>query len=594
MRLLLRVAAIAIAIAGVVDPAIARRATAPRAVDILMPRESDPEHGRAVRIQEQVAAVLEGRAVLDGANAPDALIAIGPAVLADVPGVPLFTVPLVTTPSLSIQRAHAPAGLHGQSAPVDVTLRGIGLAGRTTSVVLSRSGTAVDRITHQWKADDERFETRLGFVPAAPGLHRVRVTADTPGLDDPATADVAVAIRDRRLRVLTYEPRPSWPLAFARRSLEADALFDVTATVRTSNRSATTSAGAPASLSALQADRFDAIVVGAPDALTDADTRALDAFVSRRGGALILLPDRPLPEPLLRRFGLPAFDEVVLERPLALQPPGPLLRASELLLPRPAGNGFDAVRLVRHGDRDRAVMISVLRGEGRLIVSGALDAWRYRADADASFDMFWRGLVADAAVSAPPRLAVAIEPSIVRPGDDLTVSVTLRATELTAERGVIEVPAVEAELVATGGNVQEDPRTLGPSDPRTFGPSDPRTVRLWPDVTPGVYTARLQAPRAGEYALSVHAAGTSADAPLLVADDVVHPASAGSRAANWAAVTSGGAVVTDVEDLAERITALDASVTERRTRPMRSPWWIVPFAGLLCAEWALRRRVGER
>jgi hypothetical protein len=582
MKLFLRVVAIAIAIVGVVDPAIARRATAPRAVDILMPRESSPDRGRAVRIREQVATVLDGRAVLDGANAPDALIAIGPAVPADLPGVPLFTVPLATTPSLSIQRAHAPAGLHGQSAPVEVTLRGIGLAGRTTSVVLLRSGTAVDRITHQWKGDDERFEARLGFVPAAPGLHHVRVTATTSGLDDPATADVAVVIRDRRLRVLAYEPRPSWPLAFVRRSLEADPLFDVTATVRTTNRSATTSAGAPASLPALEADRFDAILVGAPEALTDADTRALDAFVSRRGGALILLPDRPFTEPVVRRFGLPAFDEVVLERPLAAQPPGPLLRASELLLPRPAGNGFEAVRVVRHGDRDRAVVMSVLRGEGRIVVSGALDAWRYRADQDASFDMFWRGLVADAAAAAPPRLAVTIEPSIARPGDDLTVSVALRPTELTAERGVIEVPAVEAELVATDG------RTLGPSNPRTLG------IRLWPGVTPGVYTARLPAPRVGEYALWVRAADTSADAPLLVAGDVVHPASDGSRAAAWAAAASGGAVVSNVEDLAGRIAALEASAIDRRTRPMRSPWWIVPFAGLLCAEWALRRRGGER
>jgi hypothetical protein len=578
MRRFLRVAAIAIAVAGVVDPAIARRATAPLAVDILMPRESSPDHGHAVRVRQRVAAALDGRAVLDGANAPDALIAVGPAVPPDVPGIPLFAVPLVTTPSLSIHRAHAPAGLHGQSAPVDVSLRGIGLAGRTTSVVLSRSGTAVDRITHEWKVDDERFDARLGFVPAAPGLHRVRVTASTSGLEDPGAADLAVVIRDRRLRVLAYEPRPSWPLAFVRRSLEADPLFDVTATVRTTNRSATTSAGAPASLSALQADRFDAILVGAPEALTDADTRALDAFVSRRGGTLILLPDRPFTETVGRRFGLPAFDEVVLEGPLTVQPPGPLLRASELLLPRPAGNGFETVRVVRHGDRDRAVMMSVLRGEGRVIVSGALDAWRYRADPDASFEMFWRGLVADAAAAAPPRLAVTIQPSIARPGDDLSVSVTLRPTELTAERGAIEVPTVEAELLATGGNVR----------------NDPRTVRLWPDVTPGVYTARLRAPRAGEYALSVRAAGTSADAPLLVADDVVHPASAGSRAATWAAVTSGGAVVTDVEDLARRITALEASESERRTRPMRSPWWIVPFAGLLCAEWALRRRGGER
>jgi len=30
------------------------------------------------------------------------------------------------------------------------------------------------------------------------------------------------------------------------------------------------------------------------------------------------------------------------------------------------------------------------------------------------------------------------------------------------------------------------------------------------------------------------------------------------------------------------------------TRPMRSAWWIVPFAACLCGEWWLRRRRGLR
>jgi hypothetical protein len=32
-------------------------------------------------------------------------------------------------------------------------------------------------------------------------------------------------------------------------------------------------------------------------------------------------------------------------------------------------------------------------------------------------------------------------------------------------------------------------------------------------------------------------------------------------------------------------------VTERR-RIMRSAWWSVPFAALLCVEWAMRRKRG--
>jgi hypothetical protein len=42
---------------------------------------------------------------------------------------------------------------------------------------------------------------------------------------------------------------------------------------------------------------------------------------------------------------------------------------------------------------------------------------------------------------------------------------------------------------------------------------------------------------------------------------------------------------------------LDKRGTERRpeTRyPMRSWWWLLPFAGCLTAEWWLRRRAGLR
>jgi hypothetical protein len=63
------------------------------------------------------------------------------------------------------------------------------------------------------------------------------------------------------------------------------------------------------------------------------------------------------------------------------------------------------------------------------------------------------------------------------------------------------------------------------------------------------------------------------------------------------AARTGGAVVTD-EHVAPVVQAwLDARGPERRpeTRhPMRSWWWLFPFAGCLAGEWWLRRRAGLR
>lgn len=574
MTMVLRVAAITIALAGLVDPAIARRRPVPLPVDVLMPRGSDPDHRRAAAVREGLTSRLHGRLTFDGPEAPQVLVAIGPAILPDSLDVPVFTIPLATTGAVSITGLRAPGALPGQVVPVVATLRAVGVAGQTTSLALERGGTVVETLEHVWTSNDEVLETRFAFVGAGPGVHRVRVTATTAGVEERVVADAAVAVGDRRLRVLTYEPRPSWPVAFVRRSLEADPLFNITGTARTTNRSATTTAGAPATLAGLQADRFDVILVGAPETLSDADSHALDAFVSRRGGALILMPDRAIPDSFRRRFGLPELQEVVLERPLTLQPPSAALRASELLLAPPVARGFEPLGLLRHGGRERAVVASVVRGAGRVILSGALDAWRYRADEDGAFDLFWRGLVADAAGAAPPRLAVTVEPSIARAGDEITVSAMVRPTEFQTDSGsATEIHAVTAALLSSDG--QQD------------------LIRLWPGGSPGRFTARIQAPRAGEYSVSVSGPGATADVPLLVTQDAVHVTADLSAAAAFAAQATGGAVVADAEELAARISAIEAAGVEV-TYPMRSPWWILPFTGLLCAEWALRRRGGLR
>lgn len=574
MTTMFRALAITIALAAVVDPVVARRAAVPLAVDVFLPSASDPEYPRAVAIRDQIAAALDTRATINGAETPQAVVAIGRATLRAPGRAPLFSMPLPAVPSVSIRALRAPPVVPGQRVPVVAVLRATGLSGRTTSIAIERVGGILETIDHVWTSDDEGFAARFELAPAGAGVHRVRVTAATPGLEPSTAADLAIVTRDRRLRVLAYEPRPSWPLAFVRRSLEADPLFEVSGTVRTTGRSATISGGAPSSLAALQPDRFDAILVGAPEALSDADIRTLEAFVSRRGGALIVLPDRPLTDPLRRRFGLPAFDEVVLDTPLTTPAPGPSLRASELLLAPHEARGFEPLSLVRHGNRDRALVLSVHSGAGRIVVSGALDAWRYRADPASSFETFWRALIADAAAAAPSRLSVAAEPSIARPGDEIRITVTVRPTEFTLTRGAVEIPAVRARLLSSAGGEEE--------------------IRLWPSATPGAFTAVIRAPRPGPYSVSASSADASADTPLLIADDAVQALPEASRAAAFAAVASGGAVVSGLDDLVQRLGAIDDVDVERRTRPMRAPWWILPFTGALCAEWALRRRSGRR
>jgi hypothetical protein len=86
--------------------------------------------------------------------------------------------------------------------------------------------------------------------------------------------------------------------------------------------------------------------------------------------------------------------------------------------------------------------------------------------------------------------------------------------------------------------------------------------------------------------------GASAEAPLMVASDVVRPARDRTAALNYAARASGGAILSDPAELPGALASVKPGAMEATRRPMRSPLWVVPFALLLCTEWGLRRRSG--
>ena len=65
---------------------------------------------------------------------------------------------------------------------------------------------------------------------------------------------------------------------------------------------------------------------------------------------------------------------------------------------------------------------------------------------------------------------------------------------------------------------------------------------------------------------------------------------------HFIARSSGGAVIpsADQDSLSARLRLLERPVEVRRTRPLHSAWWMLPFCGLLGLEWTLRRRRGQR
>jgi hypothetical protein len=389
-----------------------------------------------------------------------------------------------------------------------------------------------------------------------------------------AHADVAIIAHARRLRVLVFEPRPSWALTFVRQALERDPTLEVDVLGRTSRGVVTRTAGAPGRVASAALDRFDAVVVGAPEALTEAEVQVLELFAGERGGAVVLQPDRRPSGAYARRLLVATtFDEALLDRPSPLTTTAGELRASEMAIARAWPPGVTPLATRAAGDGEQPVIASWTRGEGRVVFSGALDGWRYRAADGVAFEEFWQSLVATLAAAAPRPIELSIEPAVTSPGDPVRVTARVRGASAAGRR--LDAPPVSAALVLEDGT-------------RQF-------VRMWPTAAEGWFEARLVAPGAGRHVLRAAAGPWTADAPVLVADGTRQPRGIDRPMLTRIAIASGGVVV-DGDDLAP----LDAHLRDRKVtlaavaHPMRSAWWFTACIGALCGEWAWRRRRGLR
>lgn len=586
---LLRAAAVAIALAALVDPPLALMARSrPRlAVTVLQP--VDPA---AARVRDRLARDL--RADFDVAPGPDpdaaAAVVVGDRY-------PLLPSPFSQTTSTvtidgnlglgaRITSVKTPRAVpRGTTIQLEVDLDGSAANGSTSLVTVSAGAIGhpdvdVARASHTWTTANRRVSLRLDAVPLdLPPWHlRVRLS-DASQPTTVATSDVLVE-EAAPLRVLFYEPRPSWIATFVRRALERDPRFAVSG-LDYASRGIRISSGDEASLDPPTLRQVAAVIVGGLDRLAVADRDLLDRFARARGGSLVLLPDAPIGSGPARDWLPPNSRQVLLERagPLSVAGPLPAIQAAEILTfsgARVLGATVPGAKvLASMSGSGEAVVTLTPHGTGRLLVSGALDAWRYRADNEAAFDRFWRSAIAGVALAAPPPVDVEITPAVMSPGETARVVARIhRSAFAAAPAGPLRVSA----RLETG-----------------------EPIRLWPEPGADVFSGSFVAGGPALQRVTVSAGEDQATvvsgSALVAIDPAARRAEPFGPPLAMLAASRGGIDVTpdhlpDLEAYLRR--EVSAAPVRMTTHPMRSGWWILPFAACLGGEWWLRRKRGLR
>jgi hypothetical protein len=562
----LRASAMLIAVAAVVDPVIMRESTGDAVVAVL---PSDPVQD--ADLAEQVVRALNSSfTVVRGVFPSAAATVVAGTELprnVDLPNAPIFGV----TPSemtLAIRAVELPpsAQLNGMiEAGVSVQVHAPG----PLRVQLLRDGIPADAVE----------------VPAAPvgpltvvlraatgdvGAARFRVEVSRGGYV--VAHDQVVDVVADSWRVLFHDGRPSWMSTFVRRTLEQDPRFETSAHVVTSQGVAM-QFGTRSSLHDLMESDPHLVIVGAPELLGQPDATALERYMRTAGGTVLLLLDRAGDAPYSRLTRvtdwttaehsaaaslLPAASRTALTSGGDAADTMALLRSALHVFPRalPAG-----ARAIAHTSTGDPVIWRMPVGRGELIVSGALDAWRYRTEDTSQFTEFWPRLAAEAAAGSVPPVGLHGSGATVAPEEWTFIEIISRSDNAPSAR------------VDGADGLPVEVHRIGPQR----------------------FRAEYRAPAAeGEYRVVAEADGKTSTATLVV-DANRRRAAENAGLLPALAVASGGTMVTtaSLSDLPRRIQDVLRDVRQPKPwYPMRSLWWLLAFTTALAGEWLWRRRQG--
>jgi hypothetical protein len=554
---LCRLIALAIAVAAAIDPQFSRPVPAALRVGIRL-ATAMPSPPAERWIADLVDRLPVGTVVARELATPDAswcvgldacvAVADGLVAIGGRPERPVHVVRVAPPEEPVVIAGLTAPGLALEMRDARLDLAG-GRAGETLEIVLDDRGVEVGRVSHRrsaapvdqvsvpwWPRDDRtgRLDVRIGTAAAA--IHA-------------ETSEVA-------LEVLVWEMRPSWTGTFVRRALEADRRLVVRAASQVAPahvaRRGITGAPGDADL-----ERARAVVVTGVGALAPEQAARLERH-ARGGGSLVVALDEPPTGAAAQLMPGP-----VTARRRALEPVGlgHGLRAAESI-DFAAAEG-DAVLAARDGapPGHGAVVVERRTGRGRIVVSGALDAWRWRDGA--SFDSFWRDLVVRAARASSPPLGVTWTPGLGA------------ARLLISSRAAVAAGRWPSVTVVHDCGLGAEP------------------VPAVAGTVPGTWVAALRAPAPGCVVRA--ASGDLIAEATAVASPTLPPVAPWPAALEALAAVSGGTIESAGDGpgaVAARLAATPRPLVPAPWHPMRVWGWLVPFVAALAGEWWLRRRAG--
>ena len=465
-------------------------------------------------------------------------------------------------------------------------------------------------------------------------------TVDTPLLaGDPVPENnsrgVLVPGPSRPRRILIVEGAPGFEHSFLKRALEADQGLEVDAVVRKGkdergantfyvqaarSRSDALLAGYPQTAETLST--YDAVVLANVEAamLGSAQLEATRAFVSRRGGGLLVLGsasfgrqglvgtpvEDALPLQLNGREGsaLPAAAAGGVNR-VALTIEGsshPIMQIGEdvdatrkrwagvppVATVSPTGGprpGATVLAVADSAGGTARALVAVQRyGLGRALVFAGEASWRWRMhlpSTDRTYETFWRQAVRWLALPAGDPILLTL-PAGAAPGDVVPVRVLVRSAGFAP----IGDATVDVRVSAPDGRMEQ--LRAGPARDASAGGAE-TTFR---PAQSGVYRVTAEA-RRGTTALG------STAASMLVggADFEMTDPRLNTQLLQRVALASGGGMITadDVPALADTLRArLPAAALAASRDLWNSAWSFTAIIMLLSAEWLLRRHWGLR
>jgi hypothetical protein len=481
----------------------------------------------------------------------------------------------VAAPTLVLTGVHVPARVvSGTRTDVIVHVADVPAGTANVRVVVSDALTGGE----QARADVTRaVDTRGGVEIAVPwlatgvGQRRLRIHAMLPGNDSVRPSppgDVVVDVRPATVRLQVLEGRPTWAARFARLALSAVAGIELQTEVRVApGIRARTSATVPRSPASTASREADVILVGGVDALTGSDVARLEAGVRERGQALVLLMDELPGDGPWRRLW-PDFVASLrrVPTPIAGRVGGHVWKLREWLAVS-MSTGGTALASLESGSNP--ILIGRALGAGRIVLVTALDAWRWRADADAAFAAGWQSLVQRLGADVPPPVATTAWAS--GHGRARTLQV-----EVTARPDVIAMG--EASVTATAGTPPV-PLAVRQVDVGRWR----AVMRARPALTvPLVVEARTRTHVAGQGRLAIDVTPL---APVASWDDVARHQQAYGRVAAGRTVRAAAM---------DRLHQTVRSSTGARWFVTRTWWFAGIVLGVLGAEWIVRRLSGAR